>query len=98
MASGNRVEELETRVKQLEASVTGLTDELLECKERLRTLEDEVDPEMGIIEGRRTPQDELDEPDEEPAAAADGGADNDTSPESEEAENSDAGTDEIIVA
>lgn len=95
MASGNRVEELETRVKELEASVTGLTDELLECKERLRTLEDEVDPEMGIIEGRPTTKEEKEQ---EEAAKADGGADNDNSVESEEDENSGAGTDEIIVA
>ena len=55
MASGNRVEELEARVKQLEASGTGLTDELVECKERLRALEDAVDPDVNdIIEGKTT--------------------------------------------
>jgi hypothetical protein len=37
---GNRVEELESRVKELEASVEGLTDELVECKVRLQELED----------------------------------------------------------
>ena len=35
---GNRVEELESRVKELEASVEGLTDELVECKVRIREL------------------------------------------------------------
>lgn len=40
---GNRVEELESRVKELEASVRGLTDELVECKLRLRELEDSHD-------------------------------------------------------
>jgi hypothetical protein len=57
--SGNRVEELEAKVRQLQATVDGLTDELMETKERLRVLEEEVDPDldMDIIEGRpaRTP-------------------------------------------
>jgi len=45
---GNRVEELETRVKELEASVEGLTDELVECKVRLRELETAVDESNGF--------------------------------------------------
>jgi len=48
---GNRVEELESKVRELEATVDGLTDELLECKERIEALENEVDPDMDIIEG-----------------------------------------------
>lgn len=54
MASGNRVEELESRVRELEATVSGLTDELVETRERLHALEDEVDPDMDIIEGKPT--------------------------------------------
>lgn len=52
--SGNRVEELEARVRELQATVDGLTDELLETKERLRVIEEEVDPDLDsdIIEGR----------------------------------------------
>jgi len=52
--SGNRVEELEAKVRQLQATVDGLTDELMETKERLHVLEEEVDPDlnMDIIEGR----------------------------------------------
>ncbi|SDJ50908.1 hypothetical protein SAMN05216226_104148 [Halovenus aranensis] len=46
---GNRVEELEARVKELEASVEGLTDELVECKVRLRELENAVDDELGFV-------------------------------------------------
>lgn len=38
MGQPNRVEELEQRVRELEATVTGLTDELLECKQQLETL------------------------------------------------------------
>ncbi len=46
---GNRVEELEARVNELEASVEGLTDELVECKVRLRELESAVDAELGFV-------------------------------------------------
>jgi hypothetical protein len=48
MASGNRVEELESRVQELEATVDGLTDELVECKVRVRELENAVDAEIGL--------------------------------------------------
>ncbi len=44
----NRVEELESRVTELEASVEGLTDELLECKVRIRELENAVDEDLGF--------------------------------------------------
>ncbi|MWG35482.1 DUF7518 family protein [Halomarina oriensis] len=86
MTSGNRVEDLEARVKQLEASVTGLTDELVECKERLRALEDAVDPEMDIIEGKPTREDADDE------------SDTSKSTQENEEESTDSDTDEIIVA
>ena len=46
--SGNRVEELESKVKDLEATVEGLTDELVECKVRLRELENVVDGDIGF--------------------------------------------------
>jgi uncharacterized coiled-coil protein SlyX len=91
MASGNRVEELESRVKQLEASVTGLTDELVECKERLEALEDEVDPEMDIIEGQPT------RTDAEEGEATDV-TDRSKPDEEKEEESADSDTDEIIVA
>ncbi|WP_129114754.1 DUF7518 family protein [Halegenticoccus tardaugens] len=38
----NRVEELESKVSELRAAVDGLTEELVETKERVRQLEDEV--------------------------------------------------------
>ena len=44
----NRVEELESRVQELEASVEGLTDELVECKVRIRELENAVDEDVGF--------------------------------------------------
>lgn len=46
--SGNRVEELEAKVRDLEATVEGLTDELVECKVRLRELENAVDDDLGF--------------------------------------------------
>jgi len=46
--SDNRVEELESKVKDLEATVEGLTDELVECKVRLRELENVVDGDIGF--------------------------------------------------
>lgn len=41
----NRVEELEAKVAELQAAVNGLTEELVESKERLRELEDAQDVE-----------------------------------------------------
>ena len=41
---GNRVEDLETQVAELQAAVDGLTEELVESKERLRQLENATDP------------------------------------------------------
>ncbi|RJT01430.1 bZIP transcription factor [Halococcus sp. IIIV-5B] len=39
--SGNRVEKLESRVEELEASVSGLTEELMQTKARLAEIEDD---------------------------------------------------------
>ena len=41
---GNRVEELEQTVTRLESTVSGLTEELVEAKERIRDLEAELEP------------------------------------------------------
>jgi len=99
---GNRVEELEARVKELEASVEGLTDELVECKVRLRELESAVDEDIGLAP-ESTQQDEpsTEEADTQPtseAAVADstkqaGGNDENNREESEVESDSD-----IIVA
>jgi|SRR6056297_2932035 len=58
---GNRVEELEQRVQELEASVEGLTDELVECKVRIRELENTVDDESGFSQSTETTAAEADE-------------------------------------
>jgi len=51
--AGNRVDELESKVRELEATVSGLTDELLETKERLRAVEDHAGVDLdAAVEGR----------------------------------------------
>ena len=51
--SGNRVEELEGKVRELEATIDGLTDELVETKERLGTIEDETGIEPDVLKSRQ---------------------------------------------
>ncbi|MFC6826461.1 DUF7518 family protein [Halopelagius fulvigenes] len=43
----NRVEELESKVAELQAAVNGLTEELVETKERVRLLEDQVEVDLS---------------------------------------------------
>ncbi|MFC4356716.1 hypothetical protein ACFO0N_02000 [Halobium salinum] len=42
----NRVEELEAKVSELQAAVDGLTEELVETKERVRQLESQVEVDV----------------------------------------------------
>jgi hypothetical protein len=42
----NRVDELESQVEKLQATVNGLTEELVEAKERIRLLEESVDVDL----------------------------------------------------
>ena len=82
---GNRVEELEQRVQELEASVEGLTDELVECKVRIRELENTVDEQSGFSQSA-----EAAESQDDAAAPAD--------PEpAEESVETEAGDGDIIV-
>lgn len=97
----NRVEKLESTVAELESTVEGLTEELVESKERIRVLETALDtepptrvPERRVEETQETPSFEA-APDDVEAAAADAEAD-DESAESEEPQES--RTDDIIVA
>ncbi len=72
--AGNRVEELEAKVRELEATIDGLTDEMLATKERLQVVEAEVGVDPDIVEGRvsrKQAQEILDgEPADDPAAAS----------------------------
>ncbi|PSQ01158.1 hypothetical protein BRC89_00255 [Halobacteriales archaeon QS_4_70_19] len=100
--TGNRVEELEAKVRSLEATVDGLTDELVECKERIQHLEAEIEPEPNgsdIMAPEPTGgQPGMDgttsqEPAGEEAALADEAKD-----EASEDANEDSASDDIIVA
>jgi uncharacterized coiled-coil DUF342 family protein len=99
---GNRVEELEEKVRSLEATVDGLTDELVECKERIEHLEAEIQPEpsnsdimapepTGSQPGMDTeaPQEKVDEAVESADDAKD---------EAGEEADEDSASDDIIVA
>jgi uncharacterized coiled-coil protein SlyX len=92
---GNRVEELESRVKELEASVEGLTDELVECKVRVRELESAVDEELDL-----SPEHEFQgtsgtatEPEAEPGADS-----TKAEPADREAEENEEADSDIIIA
>ncbi|WEL24967.1 DUF7518 family protein [Haloferax volcanii] len=76
----NRVEELESKVAELQAAVNGLTEELVETKERLRQLEDANDVQVpSRAATRRGDWETEDEADAEAAAAEPADAD-ETSP------------------
>jgi hypothetical protein len=67
----NRVEDLERQVAELQAAVNGLTEELVEMKERVRQLEDErsVSVEPGATRTPGTEATAADEAADEPADA-----------------------------
>ncbi|WP_297887339.1 bZIP transcription factor [uncultured Halorubrum sp.] len=78
----NRVEDLERQVAELQAAVNGLTEELVEMKERVRQLEDErsvaveADAAGATAGSERSAADAAetaDEPATDDAAAASGG-------------------------
>jgi hypothetical protein len=84
----NRVEELESQVAELQAAVDGLTEELVETRERLRQLEADSGVEVQTsAPAARTPE-VADEPADgtelvDEAAADEAAADEAKSPESE---------------
>jgi hypothetical protein len=70
------VEEMEPRVQELEASVEGLTDELIECKVRIRELESATDADLDFAPAETVPEeaesgDSADSTKPEPADDAD---------------------------
>lgn len=103
----NRVEELESQVAELQAAVDGLTEELVETRERLRQLEenDGVDNsrtperrESAHAQVEHAPEDADDAPEADADAEAE--TETDTEAETEEAEDdgSDSDGNDIIVA
>ncbi|KTG25598.1 DUF7518 family protein [Haloferax profundi] len=98
----NRVEELESQVTELRAAVNGLTEELVETKERLRQLEDANDVEVPSRAARRrgdwTPAEEAAPEDAESAAPVDGDETKPDEADDSDEEESQAPDDDIIVA
>lgn len=97
----NRVEELESKVAELQAAVNGLTEELVETKERLRQLEDANDVQVpSRAATRRGDWETEDEADAEAAAAEPADADETKPDEADETDEGDgeAPDDDIIVA
>jgi uncharacterized coiled-coil protein SlyX len=101
--SGNRVEDLEAKVRELEATINGLTDELVETKERLEAIEEQTGIEPDSLDERfgqarseeETPERDETETegiDEEPVAEGADGEDEDGE------ETADSAGDDIIVA
>ena len=97
--SGNRVDELEAKVRQLEATTDGLTDELVETKERLGAIEDEAGIEPEVLEGRLTRSGRSDESDaEDPTDGETSAHKSSEDGEGETEETADTLGDDIIVA
>ncbi len=97
--SGNRVEELEAKVRELEATIDGLTDELVETKERLGAIESETGIEPDSLERRFGRSSRTD--DAEKGTDADEEIPTDESPEGKETDDeeaTDSAGDDIIVA
>jgi uncharacterized coiled-coil protein SlyX len=98
--TGNRVEELEAKVRDLEATIEGLTDELVETKERLEAIEAETGVEPDVLERRATSHAEVQR--QQTNDAADAGEPSDDAVNTEEVEGEDNADsesgDDIIVA
>ncbi|WP_396610490.1 chromosome segregation protein SMC [Haloferax sp. S1W] len=100
----NRVEELESKVAELQAAVNGLTEELVETKERLRQLEDANDVEIPTRAAqRRTDSEPQTEADDEAELVDEEEQTDDDEIKTDETEDSDEGEtetlgDDIIVA
>ena len=104
--AGNRVDELEAKVRELEATVDGLTDEIIETKERLEALEGNGADAPDILksrttrgDARRTTTEEAAADAEPPADEGEASADDVNTDEADGEDNADSGSgDDIIVA
>ncbi|WP_142859719.1 DUF7518 family protein [Salinigranum halophilum] len=77
----NRVEELERKASELQAAVNGLTEELVETKERVRQLEEAVEVDDPAV--RAKPRSEPEPEAETTADTTESDADAETESESE---------------
>lgn len=101
--SRNRVEELESTVAELESTIEGLTDELVEAKERIRVLEAELDTDAPtrVPERRRgdSPDATADTGEAQPDDMEAAPAETETTQEPDSTnETEESRTDDIIVA
>lgn len=107
----NRVEELESQVAELQAAVDGLTEELVETRERLRQLEADAGVEVRTSAPTPTRETTDDGPADDAEVVADDAADEaksaeseatdeptESEPESESESGSDLEDSDIIVA
>jgi hypothetical protein len=96
-----RVAELEQRVEELEATVQGLTEELVEKTERIRVLEEAVDAEGADATGDDAEEESeasVVEPDGEGGAEATKAPEGDASKRDDHDGEDAEATDDIIVA
>jgi uncharacterized coiled-coil protein SlyX len=98
----NRVEELESTVAELRAAVDGLTEELVETRERLRQLEENerASEETRTVESAHAERvDATPEPEPEAESEAEESGEQKTDADATDTEDEDAAEDdEIIVA
>lgn len=102
----NRVEQLEQTVSELQSTVEGLTEELVDTKERLRAIEHELDVTAAdFVEGEATLPPKEADPTEIERAVGDDAAEADKEQRSQETDDEtdadDVGSevgDDIIVA
>ncbi|WP_049935376.1 DUF7518 family protein [Haloplanus natans] len=97
----NRVEELESQVAELQAAVDGLTEELVETRERLRQLEEGEGVDNSRTPGRRdSPHADVEHADSEPAPETETADETEaeTETEAEDDDGSDSDGNDIIVA
>lgn len=98
----NRVEELERSVEELRSTVEGVTDELVEAKERIRVLEAELDTDAPTrVPDRREDGEDRDaehSPSAPRTATPPTESAFDENAESAEEEAEDSGTSDIIIA
>ena len=94
----NRVEELESTVAELRAAVDGLTEELVETRERLRQLEEDERASEGTRTVKSAHAERVDAS-PEPETESEESAEQKTDADATDTEDADAAEDdEIIVA
>jgi hypothetical protein len=94
----NRVEELERKASELQAAVNGLTEELVETKERLRQLEDAVEVDDPAVRAKPRSEPEPEPEPETEADAAEDGADSDADADAESAAEEDESEQRFVDA